>query len=122
MRTLAIGAALALALVHPAGGAPDIAGRWRAEVPAPGGETAFEYLDLTVRNTTVTGTLTNALGGVGQIHDGVWDGSTLRFWVPWDPGKLEARGSAVGDTLELVFKTSRWQAKRVFRRPPASSR
>jgi hypothetical protein len=119
MRRVVATAALAVMLGSGGWAAGDISGRWQAEVPAPGNTTAFEYLDLVVRDGTVTGTLTNAVGGVGQLHDGTWDGATLKFWVPWDPGRLEATGTEAGATLALTFKTSQWQGKRIFSRAPA---
>jgi hypothetical protein len=104
-----------VALLNVGSAAGSVAGRWRADVPAPGGGTATEQLDLTVKGDTVTGTLTNAVGGVGQLHEGHWDGTTLRFWTPWDPGRLEATGTLQGTTLRMDFKTPQWRATRLFR-------
>lgn len=114
--TLRIGIGVAVLAAALAAAAADIAGTWRAEFPGPGGATAVETLDLTVTGNAVTGTLKNAVGGVNELRDGKWDGTTLRFWVPWNPGKLEAVGQPVGTTLELQFKTSQWTAKRIFKR------
>jgi hypothetical protein len=112
------GIGVVIGLVTSLTAAGDVAGTWRAEFPGPGGATAVETLTLAVKNADVTGTLTNAVGGVGQIRDGKWDGATLRFWVPWDPGKLEASGRLVGPNLEMQFKTSQWTAARVFKPVP----
>ena len=117
--TLRIGIGVMVMAAMVAAAAADIAGTWQAEFPGPGGATAVETLDLTVKNDVVTGTLKNAVGGVSQLRDVKWDGTTLRFWVPWDPGRLEAVGKPVGTTLELQFKTSQWTATRVFKRVPA---
>lgn len=123
MRYLA-GTALAVtltAIVTAQGGG--VAGRWQAELPGPGGTTVTEALDLTVKSGTVTGTFTNAVGGTDQIRDGKWDGTTLRFWVPWNPGRLEAVGKLAGATLQVDLKTSRWSATRAFTRlPPPKAR
>lgn len=100
--------------------AADPAGRWRAEFTGPGGTTGVETLDLAVNGQVVTGTMTNAVGGVGQLRDGAWDGTTLTFWIPWDTSdRLTASGKMPGETLELDLKTSQWRARRVFRPPPS---
>ena len=96
-----------------------VAGRWQAELAGPGGTTVTETLDLVVKGESVEGTFTNAVGGTDRIRDGKWDGATLRFWVPWDPGRLEAVGRMAGAALEVDLKTSRWSATRVFKRLPA---
>jgi hypothetical protein len=116
--TLRTGTIVVVVAATFAAAAADIAGTWQAEVRGPGGAIAVEALDLTVKTDVVTGTLKNAVGGVSQLRDGTWDGTTLRFWVPWDPGKLEAVGKPVGTTLQLQFKTSQWTATRIFKRVP----
>jgi hypothetical protein len=119
MRLLTLVAVIASLVSSPAARAADPAGTWRAEFAGPGGTTGTETLTLAVKDRTVTGTFENAVGGVGPIRDGQWDGTTLRFWVPWDRSdKLEANGTFAGATLELNLKTSQWQAKRVFKRVP----
>ena len=92
-----------------------VSGSWRAEFQGPGGTTGVETLDLRVRGDSAGGTFTNALGGVGEVRDGKWDGTTLRFWVPWDGSdRLQAVGRLVDGTLQLQLKTSKWSARRVF--------
>jgi hypothetical protein len=95
---------------------PGVVGTWRAEFTGPGGTAGSETLDLSVKDGVASGTFTPAVGGSSPIRDGKWDGTTLRFWVQWDPGRLEAVGKVVGATLEVDLKTSRWTAKRVFNR------
>ncbi|MEO8484523.1 MAG: hypothetical protein ABI634_20135 [Acidobacteriota bacterium] len=96
--------------------AADVTGRWKTEFPGPGGSTAVEVLNLTVKGETVTGTFANAVGGVSPVQDGRWDGKTLRFWIPWDAGRLEAVGTLIGERLSLQEKTSQWAATRTFTR------
>ena len=99
--------------------AGDVSGAWRDEFKGPDGKPAVQSLELVVSGKTVTGTFTSALGGKRAIRDGEWDGTTLRFWVPWDTGdsdKLQAVGTLSADTLVIDLKTSRWRQKRPFRR------
>ena len=99
--------------------AGDVSGTWRDEFKGPDGKPAVQILELVVNGKTVTGTFTNALGGKRAIRDGEWDGTTLRFWVPWDNGdsdKCQAVGRLSADTLLLDLKTSRWRQKRSFRK------
>ena len=97
----------------------DPAGTWRAEFSGPGGTKGAEVLKLTVKAGVVTGTFENAVGGIGPVRDGKWDGTTLRFWVSWDTSdKLEATGTLADTTLNLELKTSKWAAKRAFKRQP----
>lgn len=99
--------------------AADVTGRWRAEFQGPGGTVGTEILDLSVKNGVVTGTFTNAVGGVGPVRDGKWDGTTLRFWVPWDGNdRLEAAGKLIGPNLDMDLRTGQWKARRLFRRVP----
>ena len=92
-------------------------GAWRAEFTGPGGTKGVETLTLVVKGAEVTGTFENAVGGVGPVKDGHWDGKTLRFWVPWDSSdKLEASGTLSGTTLTLGLKTSEWKSTRVFKK------
>jgi hypothetical protein len=123
MRLLTLVAVVPLLVSLPEARVADPAGTWRAEFTGPAGTTATETLTLTVKDTVVTGTFENALGDVGPIRDGQWDGTTIRFWVPWDRSdKLVANGRFVGANLEITLKTSQWQAKRAFRRlPPPKS-
>jgi hypothetical protein len=101
------------------GAVADISGRWRAEFPGPGGTVGEETLELVVTGSVVTGTLTNAVGGVGPIRDGKWDGASLQFWVEWDSDdRLVASGTLVGPNLELDLSTRQWKSRRVFKPLP----
>lgn len=116
MRYLACAAVVMVVSGAMAGRGADVSGRWRAEFAGPGGETGVETLELRVRGDVVTGTMTNAVAGVGEVRDGKWDGTTLRFWVPWDGSdRLQAVGRMREATLEVDLKTRQWSAKRVFR-------
>jgi hypothetical protein len=121
MKTLILGASGLLLAVSVAAQAAGVGGTWRAEFGGPGGSTVSETLDLAVKDGIVTGTFTNAVGLAGAIRDGKWDGSALRFWVQWDPGRLEAIGRMEGSTLRVDLETSRWKATRVFKRVAKSS-
>jgi hypothetical protein len=88
-------------------------------VPRAGGETGVEVLQLAVAGAFLTGTMTNAVGGTNAIQDGAWDGTTLRFWVPWDAAdRLTATGRLTGAALTLDMKTSQWRVTHVFKRVP----
>jgi hypothetical protein len=99
----------------------NLGGTWRAEFAGPDGGTATETLALSEKQGNVTGTFTNAVGGVGPLRDGKWDGTTLRFWVAWEgTDRLEATGRLVGDALQLDLRTPKWQARRAFKRVSAA--
>jgi hypothetical protein len=113
-----IHAVLVLALVAVPARLVDPGGTWWAEFAGPGGQTGAETLSLVVKESVVTGTFENAVGGTGAIRDGKWDGKTLTFWVAWDTNdRLQASGTySGGDTLPIDLKTSQWSARRLFKR------
>jgi hypothetical protein len=121
MKTLIRRTAWVFLTLNLAAQSTSIAGTWRAEFGGPGGATVSERLDLAVKAGVVTGTFTNAVGVAGTIRDGKWDGSTLRFWVAWNPGRLQAVGRMDGSTLRVDLTTSEWKATRAFNRIAKSS-
>jgi hypothetical protein len=89
---------------------PEISGRWKAELSAPGEKSLALYLDLEVAGNKLLGTVRYPTGDSG-IHDGTREGNRISFQtrhVPQfetEPVVIRFEGQLAGSELKLVMQT-----------------
>jgi hypothetical protein len=89
---------------------PEISGRWKAELSAPGEESLPLYLDLEVAGNRLLGTVRYPTGDSG-IRDGTREGNRISFQtrhVPQfetEPVVIRFEGQLADSELKLVMQT-----------------
>jgi len=101
--------------------ASDPSGRWRAEMPKFNGQQMWEVIEITVKDSAVTGTFHDAFKNPHKIQDGKWDGKKISWRMLWQKvdGKDEwasITGYLDGETLVLRFKAGPQDRKIIYHR------
>ena len=103
-RTLFLSACFVLAVAAVAWAA-DVNGKWTAQVPGRGGQTAETTFNFKADAGKVTGTVTSPRGE-NAISDGKLDGDNLSFAVAIDAGgraiKLLYKGKVAADEIKFT--------------------
>jgi hypothetical protein len=104
MRTVLLTALLgifALAAV-----AADVTGKWTAEVPGRGGNTATNTFVFKADGAKLTGTMDGGRGGAVEIADGKVDGDNISFNVVRNFGgndvKISFKGKVSGSEIKFT--------------------
>ena len=93
MRTLLLTALLGIFAF--AASAADVTGKWTAQVPGRGGNTAETTFVFKVDGAKLTGTMEGGRGGPAEITDGKTSGDDISFVVVRNFG---------GNEMKMVFK------------------
>ncbi len=80
--------------------AADIAGKWKANAPGPGGQTMEIVFTLKAEGSTVTGTSSTPMGE-SPISNGKIEGDAISFDVDAGGMKISHKGKVTGDTMTL---------------------
>ena len=92
--------------------AADVTGKWTAEVPGRGGNTATTTFVLKADGATLTGTVNGGRGGEQPISNGKIDGDNISFdqmlSFNGNDVTIHYKGVVKGDTIELSRDAARW--------------
>ena len=90
----------ASAFAADAAGAADVAGKWKASLPGPDGQSMELVFEVKVEGTKLTGTATSPMGEI-PISNGSLDGDKVSFDVDAGGMVISHKGTVSGDTMKL---------------------
>ncbi len=89
-----------------AAAAADVTGKWTAEVPGRGGNTATNTFVFKVDGAKLTGTVDGGRGGAVEIADGKVDGDNVSFSMVRNFGgqdvKISYKGKVSGSEIKFT--------------------